>query len=225
MKKYKIFGENREKKTPKATVLKQLNEQSLFPLRERIGIYVIAGLSVVGLILITYTGVMAVVTSAIENGNNGDYVAADIDVDVEEVHDILDDVEDLLDFLEDDEEATQDEADLHEYVDLDDEDLDDADDEDPDEDDDEDDEDDEDLDDADDDEDGRRAGTVGTINSNWAFFYRNANDTVDVGALHLGDTIVVYDYNSGGTYRIAVEADNEFGINPVFMERRFIDFD
>jgi len=71
-----------------ATVLKQLNNQNLYPLQERIGIYVTAVLSVVGLVLITYTGVMAIVSNTDDR--------TEVAVDVDEVSDMLGDLEDLL---------------------------------------------------------------------------------------------------------------------------------
>ena len=79
----------RGRKTTQATVLKQLNSQSLYPLRERVGIYVIAILSTIGLILITYTGVMAIVGTA----TNGNGVSAEIDLDLDDVADMLEDLE------------------------------------------------------------------------------------------------------------------------------------
>lgn len=104
----------KEKKNKQATVLKQLNNQSLYPLQERIGIYVIAVLSTVGLILISYTGVMALVSSA-TNGSD-----TPIDINVDDVYNILDDLDDLSDGPED-EEPSQDPSDLHQYVEPDDE--------------------------------------------------------------------------------------------------------
>ena len=79
----------KNRKDRQTTVLKQLNNQNLYPLQERIGIYVIAALSALGLILITYTGVMALVSNTTTE--------TDISIDVDEVHDILDDLDDLLD--------------------------------------------------------------------------------------------------------------------------------
>ena len=81
-------------KNKQATVLKQLNNQNLYPLQERIGIYVVAALSVLGIILIAYSGVMALVS----NAENESYdTSTEVDVDVDEVTDMLDDLDDLLD--------------------------------------------------------------------------------------------------------------------------------
>jgi len=109
----------RTNKSTQSTILKQLNNQSLYPLRERIGIYVIASLASIGLILITYTGVMAFVTSA----TNGNGSATDVDVNIAEIHDMLDEIGDLIDVEDEEEPATQPLEDLHQYADeLDDED-------------------------------------------------------------------------------------------------------
>lgn len=93
-----------KKKTAQATVLKQLNNQSLYPLQERIGIYVIAVLSTIGLALITYTGVMAVVSSTTLGSD------APADVDVDEIQDMLDDLDYLIGTDEDTDEGTDDVA-------------------------------------------------------------------------------------------------------------------
>ena len=84
------------KSNKQESVLKQLNNQSLYPLGERIGIYVIAVLSTIGLALITYTGVMAVISST----TIGTDVAVDVDVDVDDLQDMLDEFEDLEDITE-----------------------------------------------------------------------------------------------------------------------------
>ena len=99
------------KQNKQATVLKQLNNQSLYPLQERIGIYVIAVLSTIGLVLISYTGVMALVSSATNEPDTS------IDINVDDVYNILGDLSDESE----DEEPTQNPSDLHQYVDPDDE--------------------------------------------------------------------------------------------------------
>ena len=99
-----------KKKNKQATVLKQLNNQNLYPIQERIGIYIIAVLSTIGLALITYTGVMAIVSST-ANGSD-----APIDIDVGDLHDMLEEL-DELDNLTETEEPTQATEDLHHYVD------------------------------------------------------------------------------------------------------------
>ena len=97
----------RNKSNKQATVLKQLNNQNLYPLQERIGIYVVAALSALGLILITYTGVMALVSTS----ENETY--APVDVDVDDVSDMLGDLDDLLD---DEDVIDQDTDDSDQYV-------------------------------------------------------------------------------------------------------------
>ena len=78
----------RNRRDRQNTVLRQLNNQNLYPLQERIGIYVIAALSALGLVLITYTGVMALVS----NTTNG----LTDPIDVDEVHEFLEEIDDLL---------------------------------------------------------------------------------------------------------------------------------
>ena len=85
----KVVKKLASKKNKQETVLKQLNNQNLYPLGERVGIYVIAVLSTIGLALITYTGVMAVVSSTTIGSD------AAVDVDVDDLQDMLDEFEDL----------------------------------------------------------------------------------------------------------------------------------
>ena len=98
------------KKDKQDTVLKQLNNQSLYPMQERIGIYVIAILSTIGLVLITYTGVMALVTS-VTNGPD-----ASVDVDIDELSEILDDLDELIDFNDEDDESSQSDTESEENI-------------------------------------------------------------------------------------------------------------
>ena len=111
-------------KNNQATVLKQLSNQSLYPLQERIGIYVIAILSTVGIVLITYAGVMALISTVIadDNGSSND-AGIGIEMDLGGIDDILGEVSDALDGDDYDDESQfqQDESDLHQYVDADDE--------------------------------------------------------------------------------------------------------
>ncbi|MCL2559991.1 MAG: SH3 domain-containing protein [Turicibacter sp.] len=75
-----------KKSNKRDSILKQLDDRRLYPIQERIGIYVVAVLSVVGLMLIGYTGVMAIATNAAN--------AADLPtVDAEEVHEMLDEID------------------------------------------------------------------------------------------------------------------------------------
>ena len=80
-------------KSKQATVLKQLNNQNLYPLQERIGIYVVAALSVLGILLIVYSGVMSLVS----NADDGSYDTTEVEVDIDEVNDMLEDLDNLLD--------------------------------------------------------------------------------------------------------------------------------
>ncbi|MCL1990948.1 MAG: hypothetical protein FWG67_08680 [Defluviitaleaceae bacterium] len=197
----------KNEKTSQATVLKQLNDQTLYPMQERIGIYVIAALSTLGLILITYTGVMAVVTS----GTNG-YTPTEVDID--NVNELLDDLDDLLESIveEEPQEGAQHEADLHEYVDS------------------------EETQDADEEPEMEPATepetepettspspTHGTINANLVEFFRHPN--VDgLGFIYRGDVVSIIDFDSN-PYWIAVDIPNEFGISPVYIERSRVDID
>ena len=103
--KEKSVAKMRNRRDKQATVLKQLNNQNLYPVRERIGIYIIAALSALGLILITYTGVMALIS----NTTNGSEASSGVDID--EVQEILDELDDLLDTVDDPNGGA---ADLHE---------------------------------------------------------------------------------------------------------------
>lgn len=111
-----LKGESRQgaklknKKNKQATVLKQLNNQNLYPLQERIGIYVIAVLSTIGLILISYTGVMALVSG----GSNG--ADSTIDININDVYNILDELSDLDALSDETEEVHQDPDELHQYA-------------------------------------------------------------------------------------------------------------
>jgi len=196
------------KKTTQATVLKQLNDPSLSPLRERLGIYIIAALSIVGLVLISYTGVMAFVTS----GGNG---TAAVDIDVDDVNNMLDDLDDLLDAIGDEETtATQDLADLHVYADP---------------------------------TDNRESDTeptetqseslptepdeslpdslmTGIINADWTRFYSSPTTGASLGAFHSGEVVTILDLDSN-PYWVAVEAENQWNISPVYIERHLIDVD
>jgi len=99
-------------KDKRGSILKQLDSKKLYPVQERVGIYAIAVLSTIGLVLIGYTGVMAIASNT-----------ANIDdapvVDAEEVHDMLDeiDLEDLTEY----EAETDDFEPNHEYVETDEE--------------------------------------------------------------------------------------------------------
>ncbi|MCL2559990.1 MAG: SH3 domain-containing protein [Turicibacter sp.] len=73
-------------KNKRDSILKQLDNRKMYPLQERIGIYVVAVLSVVGLVLIGYTGVMAIATNA---ANTADMPTVDSD----EVHEMLDEID------------------------------------------------------------------------------------------------------------------------------------
>ena len=95
-------------KDKRASVLKQLDSKKLYPIQERIGIYIIAALSTVGLILIGYTGVMAFTST------NAD--TTEVPVVAEDVYDMLGEL-DLEAPAEDGEGLENDDFEpTHEYV-------------------------------------------------------------------------------------------------------------
>lgn len=69
------------------SVLKQLDNKKLYPVQERVGIYMIAALSFIGLVLIGYTGVMAISLNAPPLVNDEAEV-----VDAGEVHELLEEI-------------------------------------------------------------------------------------------------------------------------------------
>jgi hypothetical protein len=200
------------KKAKQDTVLTQLNNHRLYPLQERIGIYVIAALSAIGLLLITYTGVMAVVSNVTN-------VSGTVDVDVDELADMLDDLDldELIGSEVEDEEPSQDDDDLHQYVDVDDED-------------------DEDVDGEDDtepetNENAQNNPTVGTINSDNVSLLRTAGSTDpldNILLLQVGDqiTLIDLDYNPFWA-QIEIESTAIPGLSVVsgFIPRDVIDID
>jgi len=198
-----------KKKAKQATVLKQLNNQNLYPVQERIGIYVIAALSTIGLALITYTGVMAVVSSAA----NASDAPIDIDVDVDDLHDILDDldIDDLIGADDETEEPSQDEGDLHQYVEP-------TDDEDEPEDEETDDE----------PVSGNNQPIIGIINANAIRFWRHPGSD-GLFFLNTGDeiTIIELDYNAywsrAEAYSDAITG--ELRLWQGFVDREFIDIE
>ena len=207
----------RNKSNKQATVLKQLNNQNLYPIQERIGIYVVAILSALGLILITYTGVMALVSTA----ENETYTPVDIDVDVDEVSDMLGDLEDLLD--DDDEPEELDHYDANEdlYVDADD-----ADDANDVADEDEEINEDEEIDEDEDPEDSENGGTIGIINDNVVNLWREPGSPDAMLSLQEGYEVIIidYDYNAYWAH-VEVETDAWDGVATIqgFILREFID--
>lgn len=193
------------KKSKQATVLKQLNNQNLYPLQERIGIYVIAALSTIGLALITYTGVMALVS----NATNGAYLTADVDVD--ELYEILEDLDDLVDDEDEPEEPNQERT----RVEPDDE------------------EDNVALETPDDDETDTTLETpddeiaTGVINIDGVPLYRSPN-TDHLLTLHSGDIVTIIDLDSNIYWaHVEIETDAILGLSVVagFVRRDFLDVD
>jgi len=212
--KRKAIKKEAMKKNKQATVLKQLNNQSLYPVQERIGIYIIAALSTIGLALITYTGVMAVVSST----TNGSDVA--IDVDVDELQDMLEELENLTET--ETEEPTQETEDIYahaetepEETEIPTEETETEETEIP----------------AEDPSDEETDVTVGgvahepftaTINTDEVSAFRNpASDLLF--RLHTGDEITVLDLNYNAYWSRIEFADDPFGTVPRFIRTEFID--
>lgn len=200
-----------KQKKAQSTVLKQLNSQSLYPLQERIGIYVIAALSTIGLVLITYTGVMAFVTSV---GNEVE-APIDIEVDTEDIYDMLDDANELLEQIEEEEEMpTQDEADLHVYLEPEDEE-----DVTPDDDQSEDEA-------SSPEETNEDEPTTGTINANVVRLVRHAGGTDTITNLNEGDVVRILDAEDN-RFWTQIEVEIDLGQGPYYqigyVEPHFID--
>jgi len=176
------------KNNKQATVLKQLSNQNLYPIQERIGIYLIAILSTVGLALIIYTGVMALINTVIPDEQVVE-ARPDLDMDLDVIDDILGDVADALDTDDEDDETEfqQDQADLHEYVD------------------------------PEEDEPEGPMPTHGVVNSDMVDFMSLPGSGNRHGWLHTGDevTILQLDYN---TYWSRIESAIDFGSGPVLIQ-------
>jgi len=186
-------------KNKQATVLKQLNNQNLYPIQERIGIYVTAALSALGLILITYTAVMSVVSNNVANGEENDpYAPADVDVD--EVSDMLIDLDDLLD----DDEPDQSEDDSDQFVESGDS------------------EDDEPR------SSGSNNANIGIINDNMVNLWREPGSPDAMLALQEGYEVILinFDYNAYWAH-VEVETDAIDGISTLrgFIQKEFIDIE
>jgi len=186
----------KSKNSNQATVLKQLSNQKLYPLQERIGIYVIAILSTIGLALIIYTGVMALISTVIPEEATVE-VRPDIEMDLDGIDDILEDVADVLDDNEDDEydeaDFQQDEADLHVYVDV---------------------------------EADMEIPTEGVINAPYTALRSQANSNASISFHLQPDhevTILDWEY-SDDWVQVEAQLDN-IGVVRGFVERQFIDVD
>jgi len=107
----------KNKNSKQATVLKQLSNQNLYPIQERVGIYVIAILSTVGLALIIYTGVMTLINTVVPDEPVAE-IRPELDMDLDGIDNILGEISDVLGDDEVEEpDFQQDEADLHQYAD------------------------------------------------------------------------------------------------------------
>jgi len=82
----KEIENNSEVKPEEPPTVKKLNSSNMYPPGERVGIYTIAILSAIGVLLIIYSGIMSVAHS----GVLGD---ASSSLDVDDIDDILDDLD------------------------------------------------------------------------------------------------------------------------------------
>jgi len=79
--------ENNSEATPEEPpTVKKLNSSNMYPMRERVGIYTIAALSAIGILLIVYSGIMTFAQS-------GAFSGSDNGMDVDDIDDILDDLD------------------------------------------------------------------------------------------------------------------------------------
>jgi len=217
---------NKKKKTEQASVLKQLNNQSLYPIHERIGIYVIAALSTIGLLLIVFMGVMALVSSDFFSASN-----EAIDIDLNEVQNMLDDLEYILG-SEDDEEYDGDYLDEGDVDYPDDMDVDDVEDDEP-----VNGEDDEDVDDEDDEDEDEYVNdapastnvspTSGTINTDGVGLRRYRTDAGALLLLSEGYAVEIVTFEYDHEFSRVRFASTEFGRTHEigFVRTQFIDFD
>jgi len=183
-------------------ISEEFNNYALSPLRERIGVYAIATLSVVGLVLIVYTGIRALALSVttdaapIVDEVDSETVYGGDSVDIDELAGIIEDIGDELDSYNqenDNELANMDPEDdslAEPIVDM------------------------------------EPAVTTGIINANSVpvFNVAGANDVTL--RLNLGDevTFVDLDYNIYWSHiEIETDAFGSMTTLQVFVERRFVD--
>jgi len=72
-------------KTEDGPTVKKLNGSTMQPPGERVGIYTIAILSAIGILLIVYSGIMALANSGSSSNRNG--------MSADDIHDIIDDLD------------------------------------------------------------------------------------------------------------------------------------
>lgn len=194
----------RNKNNKQATVLKQLSNQKLYPLHERIGIYVIAVLSTIGLVLIIYTGVMALLTAVVPDEVTVE-ARPDVDMDLDSIDDLLVDVSDVLDAIDEEDEEPdesdfqQDESELHVYVDP-----------------------------ENGDDDDEEMPAQGVINTAQTEFRTQPGAGNIIVFLQPGAEIRILDFNYNDEWA-RIEAQVDFGTGPAstpgFVNRQFIDIE
>lgn len=182
-------------KDKRASVLKQLDNKKLYPVQERVGIYIIAVLSIIGLVLIGYTGVMAITSNDATNAETSV-------VDANEIYELLDEI-DLGGSVEDEEPENEDFESNHEYLEPEDEEVEPEPEEEP-----------------EDEEDAPVAPTTATINAEFVGLRREPGLPDRIGELHVGYVVDIIDIESN-PFWARVSYDGLEG----YVDRGFIDFD
>lgn len=184
-------------KDKRMSVLKQLDNKKLYPVQERVGIFIIAALSTIGLVLIAYTGVMAITSNPLHMVE-----APTVEVDVEDVYDLLEEIDAATDPSEDGELEDGDVESNHEP-------LEDEDDSEPD--------DDEDATDS-------SAPSTATVNADLIGIRRNLTTSDIIEFLNEGDVVEIIDLETN-IYWVEVAYDSsEFGRLEGFISREFLDY-
>ena len=74
------------KKSGEPPIVKRLNSNSMYPMKEKAWIYTIAALSALGLFLIVYSGIMSFAHSGVLDGSS-------TDLDVDDINEIIDELD------------------------------------------------------------------------------------------------------------------------------------
>ena len=205
----KFMRKRASNKDKRSSVLKQLDNKKLYPIQERVGMYLITVLSTIGLVLIGYTGIMVLASNTTET----------IDepiVDAAEVHEMLDDI-DLESPFEDDEPEQGVFEPAHEYVEPDDDVVEQEPDAQPES-------------TPEPEEDAPDAGAVSTpttavVNSDLVGLRRAAGDGSSILNLHTGDTVDIIDFDSNPFWVFVAYSSSDFGRIEGYIAREFLDVD
>lgn len=188
------------KKDKRMSVLKQLDNKKLYPVQERVGIYIIAALSAIGLVLIGYTGVMALTSNA--------PLATEALVIEEDVLELLDEIDLEDDPIEDDEDMESENE-----VDSEPEDEEPEDEVAPNE-----------EDEDEDDDDDSSTPTTATVNQNLIGLRRELATGDIIEYLNEGDVVEIIDIESNQYWAQVVYDSSEFGRLEGFISQEFLDY-